>query len=130
MSIASLPSPAPSRADLTAAIAKAIAAHVKVDATGLAPAVASHFMIGIEPAAEAIYTLLEDKGVLSASSRLRLLELQIARIATQIERQVKAADGYAAMVATKEEGRPTTWELQNSHFRDLAKELQDLVSET
>lgn len=40
------------------AVARIIRQHVKVDATGLAPAIASVFMVGIEEAADAILSLL------------------------------------------------------------------------
>lgn len=56
------------------------------------------------------------------------LENGITRIADQIDRQVKAADGYAAQSVRKDEARPTVWELQNGHFRDLAKELRDEIN--
>lgn len=60
--------------------------------------------------------------------RIARLENGMTRIADQIERQAKASDGYAAQAAGKDEMRPTVWELQNGHFRDLAKELRDEIA--
>ena len=58
---------------------------------------------------------------------LRALVVEMGKIADRIDRQVKASDGYAEEYAKEDEPRPTTWQISNSHFTDLARELRTLA---
>jgi hypothetical protein len=60
-------------------------------------------------------------------TRLRALVEEMGKIADRIDRQVKASDGYAEEYARADEMRPTTWQISNSHFTDLARELRTLA---
>lgn len=66
---------------------------------------------------------------LAKQNRFARLYSTVADVAKRIAAQVKASDAYAASAATKTEARPTVWELQNGHFRDLGDELTKALEE-
>ena len=66
---------------------------------------------------------------LAKHNRFAGLYATVADVAKRIAAQVKASDAYAASAATKDEARPTVWELQNGHFRDLGVELTKALEE-
>ena len=69
---------------------------------------------------------VEDPAATITALRKRVAELEgVSRdVATRMHRQVKASDGYAESAAKKDELRPTVWQICNSHFTDLARELE------
>ena len=56
-------------------------------------------------------------------ARVEDLERVARDIAARMHRQVKASDAYAEEYAKKDEVRPTAWQIGNSHFTDMAREL-------
>lgn len=63
------------------------------------------------------------EAVVAAVNEGARLRQTVADVARRIAAQAKASDAYAASAVTRHEARPTVWELQNGHFRDLGDEL-------
>jgi hypothetical protein len=60
----------------------------------------------------------------AAGSTHDVLEAAIRTAVTNIKAQASVANQYARDAAPKDHAGPTVWELQNSHFGDIARELE------
>lgn len=118
---------------LNAYVDHLVAERAAVRGTGIkaAPTATEERLAKLDDALIASAKLLQESRDenLAKHNRFARLYSTVADVAKRIEAQVKASDGYAAGAATKNEARPTVWEFQNGHFRDLGVELTKALEE-